>query len=840
MRGSWSRAEGLRLLAPAAAMLAAAVVGQGAMASQTPARLVRLGGTPVLAAGDRVAGAVATGRTMHVTVVLKPSDPAARARVAAQVSDPGSPSYRDYLTPAQFGRRFGAPASELRAVLGSLRARGLHPGEIPANRLSVPVSASVGEIQRAFDIRLVRVATAHAGQATVADAAPAVDARIAPDVQAVVGLSSLGAPHPLLVRASPRILALRARAHAQTGGPQPCAAASSTASQDGAYTADQIASAYGFSGLYAAGDQGQGQTIAEYELEPNDPNDIAAYQSCYGTHASISYVEVDGGAGSGEGSGEAVLDIENAIGLAPRASYLVYQGQNSNQSVPGSGPYDLFSAIVNQDRANVISVSWGQCEALEGASGARAESALFEQAAAQGQSIISAAGDEGSEDCNNANNIPDPSLAVDDPASQPFVTGVGGTSMSQLGPPPSQTVWNNGGNLTGLLGIQPGAGGGGVSAIWGMPGYQSHASAKLKVINAGSSRSPCGASSGFCREVPDVSADADPTTGYVIYYNGSGGNPTAPSGWQAVGGTSGAAPLWAALIALADASSACHGSPVGFANPALYTAGSSAYASDFYDITSGNNDFTGTNGGQYPAGSGYDMASGLGAPNASPLASALCTDALRLRDPGAQRTALGNPVSLQLLPTGAPATPFTYVAHGLPAGLSISRTSGRITGRPRSVGTFNVAVVLIDSSLSMRGTAFSWTVQGNPTITHAALTGARSGHPRLRLTVIAGQLSPGLTGLAVILPSTLSLTRAHAVVTGAGGRRVVAHARLISGRLVIRLAGDPQQCTVSVAFPALRIATAAARHARSFRLRVTVTDGAQRGSILAVRARTRG
>jgi len=87
-----------------------------------------------------------------------------------------------------------------------------------------------------------------------------------------------------------------------TGGPQPCSQASSAASQQGAYTADQIAGAYGFSSLYQSGDQGQGQTIAVYELEPNDPNDIAAYQSCYGTHASVSYVPVDGGGGAGAGS----------------------------------------------------------------------------------------------------------------------------------------------------------------------------------------------------------------------------------------------------------------------------------------------------------------------------------------------------------------------------------------------------------------------------------------------------------------------------------------------------------------------------------------------------------
>ena len=100
--------------------------------------------------------------------------------------------------------------------------------------------------------------------------------------------------------------------------------------------ADQIASAYGFPALYRAGDQGAGQTVALYELEPNLTSDIAAYQACYGTGASVSYVPVDGGVGSGAGTGEAALDIENVIGLAPRANVIVYQGPNSN-SGSGSG-----------------------------------------------------------------------------------------------------------------------------------------------------------------------------------------------------------------------------------------------------------------------------------------------------------------------------------------------------------------------------------------------------------------------------------------------------------------------------------------------------------------------
>jgi hypothetical protein len=213
------------------------------------------------------------------------------------------------------------------------------------------------------------------------------------------------------------------------------------------------------------------------------------------------------------------------------------------------------------------------------------------------------------------------------------VTGVGGTTLSAIGARPTEQAWNNGGNLLGLLGIEPGAGGGGVSSFWQMPSYQSGAPASLHVRQADSSGSPCGISNADCRESPDVSADADPNTGYLIYWNGDDEVANNPTGWQGIGGTSGAAPLWAAVIGLADASSTCAGDRVGFANPALYKAAADSYTDDFNDIRQGNNDFTGTNNGMYPAGVGYDMASGLGTPNATALASSLCTHATAVGPP---------------------------------------------------------------------------------------------------------------------------------------------------------------------------------------------------------------
>ena len=133
------------------------------------------------------------------------------------------------------------------------------------------------------------------------------------------------------------------------------------------------------------------------------------------------------------------------------------------------------------------------------------------------------------------------------------------------------------------------------------------------VLNSNSSGVPCSASSGFCREVPDVSAVADANDGYTIYYQGS---------WTGEGGTSGASPLWASVIAIA--SEVC-GTSLGFVNPTLYSLGTN-HPSEFSDVTAGNNDMTGTHNGTYSATPGYDMASGLGTPTAA-LFSGLCPTA---------------------------------------------------------------------------------------------------------------------------------------------------------------------------------------------------------------------
>lgn len=791
--------------------------------SPAPASATRLGPAPVLPAGARIASALAPGTPMHVTLTLRPRDPGALQAFANAVSTPGSPLYRHYITPAQFAQRFGATSATLQALTSSLRAHGLTPEAPSVNGLSIPVRATAGALARAFSVSFAHATTASGASAIVNQQAPSLDPAVAPHVQAVLGLDTVSAARPLLVRAHS---AGAARPHVVTGGPQPCAAAAAAAVSQGGLTADQIAAAYGLSGLYQAGNLAAGQTIAVLELEPYDPNDIAAYEQCYGASAPLANIPVDGGAGGGSGSGEAALDIENAIGLAPRAKIDIYEGPNS-----GTGPYDTFSAMISQRAAQVVTASWGQCEPLNGSRAAAAENTLFQEAAAQGQSIISAAGDEGAEDCFPTR----PTAEVDDPASQPYVTGVGGTRITAPGPPPSEAVWNDGPTI--------GAGGGGISSVWKMPAYQANTPPSLHVIGQNSSRSICGAFSGFCREVPDVSADADPSSGYLIYWNGSGAAGAGqPRGWQVVGGTSGAAPAWAALIALANASPACQGTAIGFANPALYNAAATAYAGNFNDITAGNNDMTGVNGGQFAAGPRYDMATGLGSPNGTALAATLCTDAIALANPGPQHSVVGSSVRLQIEAADTRRAPVQFSATGLPRGLSINASSGRIAGRPRRLGTSTVTITVADAAGTRSQASFAWTVQSNPTLSNVSLTGVGAALPRLSFALAAGRDAPLLSTAAIALPRGLSFSRSRArtIVTGRGGRHLAFSVSLQHGTLVLNLHRPAAQVHLTIIYPQIQatssLSAQVARHGAG-RLTLTVkpTDTLKRTTRLTAR-----
>ena len=331
-------------------------------------------------------------------------------------------------------------------------------------------------------------------------------------------------------------------------------------------------------------------------------------------------------------------------------------------------------------------------------------------------------------------------------------------------------------------------------------------------------------SGGYCREVPDIAVDADPTTGYLMYWNGDGSTPGQPAGWQAIGGTSGGAPVVAAMFALADSSPGCASGPIGNALPGLYRAAGSGYAADFNDIQNGNNDFTGTNGGQYAARPGYDEASGLGSPNAASLISALCADSLHLSAPGDQNSSAHAAVTLRLYGGDAPGTAFHYYAHGLPPGLHLAVNSGTISGVPSRHGQYAVTVAAVDASGAI-GRRLIWTVGTPAVVGSASLSGTRRNAPALSLGASAGHDSPALSILRLTLPGTLSLSSTRGVVVRSSGRRVGARSRRAGRTLILTLRRPAHAVTVAIGPRGLSMTGGrGARALRAGAVAITLTD----------------
>jgi Pro-kumamolisin, activation domain/IPT/TIG domain len=625
---------------------------------------------PRVPSGSKDIGAVAPARTQTGAVVLKPRDEGALTRFIAGVTDPRSSQFHHYLARGQFRTRFGPTQATISAVESQLKTDGLQITSVATDGLMIRFKAPASTVERAFDTGLeqLKLPDGSTGQATTS--AVRLPSSIAGAVSAVVGLNTLAHPEPLgLVRRTSSAGVTPAKAPSFThpaGSPTACSDAQADATKFDGLSDDQIANAYGAFGLYGAGDLGAGQHVAIYELEPFAASDVHTFDKCFfgATAASqmskrLSVIPVDGGQPAGPGSGESILDIEDVSAMAPGADIDVYEAPNDVDDDAGFGSLDEYAAIVNNDQDQVVTTSWGLCEqAVQlGTPGfQQAENLLFEQAAAQGQSIFSASGDTGSDECNEF-RAPSPvagqnPLSTGDPDS-PYIIDAGGTTIESATEPANEHVWNDGAN--------GGASGGGISMSWPMPSWQRDARVPGIVLpgstdytQANKIEKEFGFPQGFCqaflhgatsttacRTSPDVAADADENTGAVTIFSSQfAGTPFAvDGGWTVIGGTSSAAPLWAGMLAVMNASAACTSNPatatgVGFALPLLYAVASNPaeYKASFNDITQGNNDiYTLDNGEVFPATTGYDMASGLGSPmltapgGKAGLAASLCS-----------------------------------------------------------------------------------------------------------------------------------------------------------------------------------------------------------------------
>ncbi|GAA1193429.1 kumamolisin [Kitasatospora gansuensis] len=617
--------------------------------------------TPAVARSEKK-GDVPADQQLSVAVSLKLRNTAELDRFLAAVATPGTAEYGKYLTPTQFTALYGPTQAAVEQVKTFLKGQGLTVANVSDNRQVVNAQGTAEQIAKAFGTHESAYVDPQQQRTFFAnDAAASVPADLADVVQGVSGLNN----HTV------RTTRL-ARPQSQTA---PNATPNATPSGFGP---SQYDGAYKLNGM---GADGTGTTVALWEFDGYKSANLTTYDTQYGLSGpAVSTVSVDGAnydSAPGGGQGEVELDSEIVRGVAPKATQLVYEAPNSDQ-----GEIDMAAKIVADNRVSVISISWGSCEPDTTASSMTAVDNSFKQAAAQGISIFSASGDDGSRDCTRSTSG-STVKAVDFPASSPHQTGVGGTNLKVSGTSySSESAWSTAG--------------GGVSTVFAKPSWQTGTGV-----------------TGTMRTVPDVASNADPASGFAIFTTG---------GWQVYGGTSAAAPLWSGYAALVNQKAKAAGKPVlGEASPKLYTvANSASYGTTFHDTVTGKNQ-------DFSTKTGYDQVTGWGSPIADTLSTALLGgtstgNVVTVTNPGNRTTATGGAVSLQISASdSAGGQTLTYSATGLPTGLSVSST-GLITGTATTAGSFDVTVTAKDTTNATGSASFTWTV-GSSTCTPAQLLG---------------------------------------------------------------------------------------------------------------------
>src|SRR5580658_6799083 len=469
---------------------------------------------------------------------------------------------RTILSRKEFEQSHGADPDSISRVEAFAREHKLTVKEKSAARRTVILTGTVAAMDQAFGVQLKEYQHP-SGNYRGRTGAVQIPADLQDVIEGVFGLDNRPQAKPHFRRRRGQV-----GARAQSPGVS--------------YTPLQVATLYS----YPTGVDGSGECIALIELGGGfNPTDLNNYWSQLNLTETPNVSAVSVGDGSNDPTGdpngpdgEVMLDIEVSGSIAPGAKIVAYFADNTD-----AGFLNAITTAVHDSTNNpsIVSISWGGPESSWTQQAMTSMDEAFQAAAAMGVTVCVAAGDDGSTD-----GVDDGLNHVDFPASSPNALACGGTELIASGNAiTSETVWNE-------LANNEGATGGGISDVFPLPSWQTGAGVPPSANpnhNVG-------------RGVPDVSGDADPTTGYVTLVDG---NP------DVIGGTSAVAPLWAGLIALINE---IIGKPVGFINPLLYQDASTA--DDLNDITVGNN-------GAYSAGPGWDACSGLGSPIGTQVAAAL-------------------------------------------------------------------------------------------------------------------------------------------------------------------------------------------------------------------------
>ncbi|AIF47104.1 S53 family peptidase [Dyella japonica] len=600
-------------------------------------------------------GTANNSQVVNVTLVLRLHNQEQLEDYIQQTVTPGSPHYRQFLSTSEFASRYGATDAELAQVQNFLRQNGLS-GSVLANHMAIRTSGTLAQFSAAFQTPIHSFTSKDTGRSFHRPTQPLIlPAQLTNTLLLVSGLSNEHKylSHVMKSVENKPVTAVGAKALARStlSAPASKGGNSTATGVPGEFTVGDVANMYNINPLYARGVNGQGSTIAIVTLSNFYPDDAQTYWNDIGLITKpnrITQVHVDGGGAIDAGSGETSLDVEQSGGVAPFADILVYDAPNA-----GTGFTDAFMQAVVDNKADAISTSWGLPEIFNfaalnvaGASNTDTTDAgdlqtfhqILLEAAVQGQSTFAASADSGAYDtvrglgAGTAPGTFNAPLTVDSPASDPYITAAGGTTVpfsSHFGSGPVQSItkervwgWDYIQNYfdtyigKGVIDVFSVGGGGGVSVYWQTPVYQwfTNGIRRSEKKQTLSFNDPAAGETTLLvlpgnfqgRNVPDVALNADPETGYLMVSTVDGGLVAGH------GGTSFVAPQLNGIAALLTQST---GHRVGFLNPQMYflqnVFGYGKYSS-FNDIRDGDNWY-------YNGKPGYDRGTGLGTLNVTNL-----------------------------------------------------------------------------------------------------------------------------------------------------------------------------------------------------------------------------
>jgi len=540
--------------------------------------------SPLVAKSTLVAP-VNGNQQISVMMALPSSDPVGLAKFVHHVSTSGDPLYHQYITPQQFAQRFGGNADDYAYLKTWATTNGLQISQESVSRINLVVRGSASQLENIFKTQLNTYRAADGQTFYSAGIKPSIPAELTSRVFGVIGLTSTEA------------LASQVKV-AKTLGENPVgrsdkmrADTAGGTGPGGTYSAKDLRTAYS---IPTFGNLSKKTVIAVFEQGGYKVSDTNVYfeknnlprvkQTSIAVNNSPIQVEP-------AVEVEACLDVDTVAGINPDvAEVLVYIDDYNTDPFNVAMPAAI-TAVANDNKAQILSISYGQDEGLQGNSAMEAENTALQQCAAEGITVLASSGDGGA----YGGGGPNYPYNVLDPASQPDVTGVGGTTL-YTGPGEiylSEQAWNDLGNLGGATG-------GGISSYWAIPSYQSTEPPSGYVAGNGGSLT--------MRNIPDVAAVGDPRTGVGVYVKDQGG-------WVQVGGTSLSCPVWAGYLSTINAAFTYAGiGNLGLFNVGLYAIGgpNSGYlpCDWLYDVTEGSNGY-GLNPG-YTNGPGYSNTTGNG------------------------------------------------------------------------------------------------------------------------------------------------------------------------------------------------------------------------------------